>query len=175
MHHYALPPGLSQAHPYVASVFYPLNLPATNSLILESEGDLSSDAQGNPALFATGLETIQDMFDKIRWRGFAHLLRHQEPEAELVVVCDVAQSLPSLHYPFSETRLCYLEGGILEHELPSVLHCLRVHSEAGIKVKHLEVQGTSKIRHVGQQPEDFRPLANVFVFIHYETPINENQ
>jgi hypothetical protein len=119
---YALPPELSQAHRFCASVFYPSNLPATNSLFLDlpdltpsdtrpffpsdiltnrlfqdtpsphiyapSEGDLSSDAQGNSALFATGLETIQDMLDKIRWRVFVHLPRHQKPEAELVVVCN---------------------------------------------------------------------------------------
>jgi hypothetical protein len=85
-----------------------------------SEGDLSSDAQGNPALFATGLETVQDKLDKIRWKGLAHLPRHQDPEAELVVVCNVAQSIPSPHYPFSQTQLCCLEGGILEYELLSV-------------------------------------------------------
>jgi hypothetical protein len=30
----------------------------------------------------------------------------------------------------------------------------RMRSEAGIKLKHLEVQGTSEVRHVGQQSDD---------------------
>ena len=48
---------------------------------------------------------------------------------------------------------------------PLALGCLRMGSKAGFKLVRLEVQDAGKIRHVGRQPGDFRPLADVFVYL----------
>ena len=125
------------------------------------------------------LEIIQDMFDESHWREFARL----RPEVRSISTSYEVKNfnskgmwcalLPS-HRHRSATLFPKLESVVLKVEHLSVvpllvLDCLRMRRKAGFKLKRLEVQDTGKIRHVGRQPEDFRPLADVFVYC--EDPI----
>ena len=125
------------------------------------------------------LGIILDMFNESRWREFAR----QRPE-----VCSISSYydvknyrsnglwcalLPDKSNP-SATLFPNLESVTLKAEHlsmipPLVLDCLRMRSEAGFKLKQLEVQDTGKLRHAGRQPGDFQALSDVFVYC--EVPI----
>ena len=128
----------------------------------------------------TELEMIRDTLDERHWREFAR----RRPDVHSIV-----SSYESTNYGRSKGLWCALlpdrhghpavlfpklESVTLKAEhlstIPSIaLRCLRMRSEAGFKLKRLEVQDTcGKIRHVGRQPEDFRSLADEFVY--RETP-----
>ena len=131
------------------------------------------------SLSVTELETIPDMLDESDWRVFAR----QRPE-----VCSISSSysaknnwsgglwgalLPDKRNPsttlFPKLKTLTLKAEHLSMIPRSVLDCLKMRSEAGFKLERLDLQDTGKIRHVGRQPEEFRALADAFVYC--EVPI----
>ena len=132
-------------------------------------------------LSVTELEIIRDMFDESRWREFARL---RPGVCSISCHYDVENYrfnglwcalLPDMSNP-SATLLPKLESITLKAEHLSMIpllvrDCLRMRSEAGFKLKRLEVQDTGKLRHAGRQPGEFQALADVFVYC--EEPIEK--
>ena len=79
------------------------------------------------------------------------------------------RALSPNHPPHPTVLFPKLESVTLKAEhlsmIPSAALCsLKMRSEAGFKLKRLEVQCTGTLRNVGRQVEDFKPLADVFVY-----------
>ena len=134
-------------------------------------------------LSVTEFEMTRDTLDEEHWRGFAR----RRPEVRSIVSSYECKNfgrssglwralLPD-HRDRPTALFPNLESVTLKAEhlsmIPSVaLRCLRMRSEAGFKLKRLEVQDTcDKIRHVGRQPEDFKSLADVFVYCEAPTKL----
>ena len=123
-------------------------------------------------LSVTELEIIQDTLDKSHWREFAC----QRPEVYSIPTYHMRSCrssrlwralLPDEDDP-SATLFPKLKSVTLKVEHLSmiprlVLDCLRMRSEAGFRLRRLEVQDSGKLRHVGRQAEDFRPLVDELV------------
>ena len=130
-------------------------------------------------LSVTKLEIIQDRFDECHWREFARL----HPEVRSVSSSHRAKDYRSIglwrallpnYRDRSATLFPKLEFVVLKAEHLSMipllaLECLRMRSEAGFKLKRLEVHDTGKLRQVGRQPEVFGSFADIFVYC--EAPI----
>jgi len=126
-------------------------------------------------LSVTELEVTRDTLDERRWREFAE----RRPGVRSIVSSydsknfalsrGLWRALSPNHPPHPAVLFPKFESVTLKAEHPSMipsaaLCCLRMRSEAGFKLKRLEVQGTGKLCHAGRQAEDFRPLADVFVY-----------
>jgi len=126
-------------------------------------------------LSMTELGIARDTLDEGYWREFAR----RRPEVRSIVSSYGPENygpskglwcalLPDCRHPitlFPKLESVTLKGEHLSTIPPMVLHCLRMRSEAGFKLKRLEVQDTSgKIPRVGRQPEEFRSLADVFEY-----------
>jgi len=131
-------------------------------------------------LSVTELEIARDTVDERNWREFAE----RRPGVRSIVSsyeprnCGLSKGLwcalspdhrrhPTVLFPKLESIT--LKAEHLSMIPTAALCCLRMRSDAGFKLKRLEVQGTGKLRNVGRKAEDFRPLADEFVYS--EAPI----
>jgi len=148
----------------------------------ELEGNMTSDwkniipVMGEMAsLSLTELELTRDTMDEGYWSRFAR----RRPEVRSIVSSYGAKNYclskglwrallpdrsrsPTVLFPKLESVT--LKAQHLSMIPPMALRCLRARSEAGFKLKHLVVQDSGIIPHIGRQPEEFRSLTDVFVY-----------